>query len=239
MGRVALLVGSWNLPSSRSKEGEDSPRSDALYGVYVYLCSNSLRRASCILDPIIERSHEAIRQWVQRLAPVCDKLVIDRRRVRRIFVDETMIRIRGRQAWIWVAYEPRLRMFLSFRISYNQSVLDAYLFLRELRGRYGLKPIWTDEATFYPDACRWARLEHHVYPVEWKNQIERMNQALKDRLECFDDLFPCLKEGCDREHANNWIRVFRFYHNNRITIQDDDTTPEHQRFIQTLMETLT
>ncbi|MDG6948188.1 MAG: hypothetical protein JRN40_02615, partial [Nitrososphaerota archaeon] len=86
-----------------------------LYGVYVYLCSNSLRRASRILEPLVERSHEAIRSWVQRLAPVCDRFDIDRRRVKTIFVDETMVKIRGRQAWIWVAYEPALTALPVFR----------------------------------------------------------------------------------------------------------------------------
>ena len=105
-----------------------------------------------------------------------------------IFVDETMIKIQGKRAWVWVAFEPGLRVFLAFRVSYNQSILDAYLFLKELRSRYGLKPIWTDDAAWYPEACRWARLEHHVYGQDWKNLIERMNQSLKDRLECFDDL---------------------------------------------------
>jgi transposase-like protein len=115
-----------------------------LYGVYVYFCSNSLRRASRILEPIVERSYESIRQWVQRLAPICDRFDVDKKLVRIIFVDETMIKIRKRQAWVWVAYEPTLRVFLSFRVSYNQSILDAYLFLREVRKTYGLKPIWTD-----------------------------------------------------------------------------------------------
>jgi putative transposase len=108
-----------------------------LYGVYVYLCSNSLRRASRILEPVVERSHEAIRQWVQRLAPICDRFDVDRRLVTAIFVDETMIKIRGKQAWVWVAFEPGLRCFLAFRISYSQSIPDAYLFLKELRTRYG------------------------------------------------------------------------------------------------------
>ena len=209
-----------------------------LYGVYVYLCSNSLRRASKILEPLVVRSHEAIRQWVERLAPICDRFEFDRTLVRSIFVDETMIRIRGRRAWVWVAFEPGLRVFLAFRITYNQSVPDAYLFLKELRSRYGRKPIWTDEGVWYPDACRWARLEHRVYGTELKNQIERMNQALKDRLECFDDLFPCVKEECDREHVRNWISVFRFFHNHvRVngTIgrppMEWDEKPEYQRFI--------
>jgi len=109
------------------------------YGVYVYLCSNSLRRASRILEPLVERSHEAIRQWVQRLAPICDRFDVDRSLIRIIFVDETMIRIRGREAWVWVAFEPGLRCFLAFHISYNRSILDAHTFLKGLRSRYGLK----------------------------------------------------------------------------------------------------
>ena len=31
-----------------------------------------------ILEPLVERSHEAIRQRVQRLAPVCDRFDVDR-----------------------------------------------------------------------------------------------------------------------------------------------------------------
>jgi putative transposase len=189
---------------------ERTPLHLMLYGVYVYLCSDSLRRASRILEPVVRRSHEAIRSWVQRLAPVCDRFDVERGLVSVIFVDETMIRI-----------------------------LDAHTFLKELRSRYGRKPIWTDEGTFYPEACRWLRLEHHVYPTEWKNLIERMNQALKDRLENFDDLFPCLKEDCDREHVRRWISVFRFYHNHvrvngeigRPPMEYDDS-PEYQRFIE-------
>jgi putative transposase len=214
-----------------------------LYGAYVYLCSNSLRRASRILEPFVERSHEAIRQWVQRLAPICDRFSIERRDVRSIFVDETMVKVKGRQRWLWVACEPHRRIFLGFRVSYNQSILDAALFLRELRTRYGRKPIWTDDAHWYPDACLYLRLEHHVYTDEWKNLIERMNQALKDRLECFDDLFPCFREECDEEHIRNWVIVFRFFHNHvrenegtgRAPLQEDHL-PEHQRFIRLIME---
>jgi len=227
------------MDSSQFMIRRRTPLALMLYGVYVYLCSNSLRRASKILEPLMERSHEAIRQWVQRLAPVCDRFDVDRKLVRIIFVDETMIRIRGREAWVWVAFEPGLRVFLAFHVSYNRSILDAHTFLKRLRSRYGRKPIWTDEGTFYPEACRWLRLEHRVYPTEWKNLIERTNQSLKDRLENFDDTFPCLKEGCDRGHVRNWISVFRFFHNHvRVNGEigrppmEYDYIPEYRRFIQ-------
>jgi len=75
----------------------------------------------------MQRSYEAIRQWVQRFAPLCDRFGVDRKLVSSIFVDETMIKVKGKQAWLWVAFEPGLGAFLAFRISYHpQSILDAY-----------------------------------------------------------------------------------------------------------------
>jgi transposase-like protein len=106
-------------------------------------------------------------------------------------------------------------------VSYNQSGLDAYLFLKEVRRRYGRKPVWKDEGVWYPEACSLHRLEHHIYPVEWKNLIERMNQMLKVRLETFDDLFPYLKEECDHDHVRNWISVFRFFHKSSGRVTTD------------------
>jgi hypothetical protein len=63
------------MDSSQFMVRERTPLALMLYGVYVYLSANSLRRASSILEPLIGRSHEAIRQWVQRPAPVCDRFL--------------------------------------------------------------------------------------------------------------------------------------------------------------------
>jgi putative transposase len=114
-----------------------------------------------------------------------------------------------------------------------------------LRDRYGRKPIWTDEGAWYPYTCRYLKLEHHVYAVEWKNLIERMNQAPKGRLECFDDLFPCFREDCDCQYVSTWVSVFRFFCNHvrenedtaRAPVQQDEL-PEYQRFIRLIMEIL-
>jgi putative transposase len=73
-----------------------------------------------------------------------------------------------------------------------------------------------------------------------------MNQSLKDRLENFDDMFPCLKEGCDREHVRNWISVFRFFHSHvrvngeigRAPMEYDDG-PEYLRLIRLITDALT
>jgi transposase-like protein len=73
--------------------------------------------------------------------------------VRTIFVDGTMIKIRGRRTWVWVAFEPGLRVFLAFHVSYNQSIFDAHAF-KALRQRYGREEADMDgRGVWYPEAC--------------------------------------------------------------------------------------
>ncbi len=53
----------------------------------------------------------------------------------------------------------------------------------------------------------------YVYGIELKNLMERFIQHIKDRTECFDDHFPCVKrkESCDRQHVWNWLKLFVLY----------------------------
>ena len=71
------------------------------------------------------------------MAPICDRFDVDRVLVRVIFVDETMTRIRGREARVWITFEPGLGCFLAFHVSYSRSILDAHTFLKRLRHAYG------------------------------------------------------------------------------------------------------
>jgi hypothetical protein len=44
-------------------------------------------------------------------------------------------------------------VYASFRVCFNQSILDANPLLKELRGRSRRKPVWTEESPWYPDVC--------------------------------------------------------------------------------------
>jgi len=72
-----------------------------------------LRRASHVLEPIIKRSHVAIWKWIQKYSFVLDSFDVDKHDVNSIFIDETEINVGGKKAWLWVAYEPQLKAFLS------------------------------------------------------------------------------------------------------------------------------
>ena len=184
------------------------------YGLYLYFSSRSFRLAAkCLSSYILKRSHVAIWKWVQKYSDCADRFLrTDKRLVRVIFVDETLLQIDGKDHWLWVAYEPYLSSCLMMHLSKERTIFVCYQFFKQLRYRYGRRPIFTDGAQWYNDACRWLRLEHHVYGTELKNLIERFIQHIKDRTECFDDHFPCRKkENCDRQHVWNWLKLFVLY----------------------------
>ena len=42
-------------------------------------------------------------------------------------------------------------------------------------------------------------------------------QYFKDRIESFDDYYPCnTKQNCDLEHVYNWIKLFVYLYNTTI-----------------------
>ncbi len=116
------------------------------YALYLYFSSLSLRKASHVLEPIIKRSHVAIWKWIQKYSFVLNSFDVSRKDVKVVFIDETEINVGGKKAWLWVAFEPNVKAFLSFQISWHQNSLDAYYFIIRLIKKYGKKPIYTDGA---------------------------------------------------------------------------------------------
>jgi putative transposase len=57
--------------------------------------------------------------------------------------------------------------------------------------------------TWYPQACKFLKLEHHIHSSFEKSIIERTMQYVKDRTECFDDYFPCKRKNCKLKNVKN------------------------------------
>ncbi len=89
--------------------------------------------------------------------------------------------------------------------------MTAEAFLRQLIKRYGRHPVYTDGATWYPEACRSLGLEHRLLNDEYKSLIERAIQAVKDRTEAFNDNYSCRRSGCNLNHVKNWLRLFNLH----------------------------
>jgi putative transposase len=94
-------------------------------------------------------------------------------------------------------------------------------FIRSLVRKYGKHLVSTDGGgTWYPQACKFLKLKHHIHlPCEKSIIIERTIQYVKDRTESFDDYFPCRSERrrCKLEHILNWFKMlFVDMHNRGI-----------------------
>jgi putative transposase len=89
----------------------------------------------------------------------------------------------------------------------------AERFLSHIVKEYGQHSISTDGGTWYPQACKFLKVEHHIHSPFEKSIIERTMQYIKDRTESFDDYFPCKKDKCKLKHVKNWLNLFVDYHN--------------------------
>ena len=89
-------------------------------------------------------------------------------------------------------------------------MLVAEHFLSSLIDKYGKHYISTDGGTWYPQACKFLKLKHHIHSSFEKSIIERTIQYVKDRTESFDDYFPCKrkKNKCKLKHVKQWLYLF-------------------------------
>jgi len=51
-------------------------------------------------------------------------------------------------------------------LSKERTIFICYQFFKQIRSKYEKKPIYTDGAQWYIDACKWLRLKHIVYGTE-------------------------------------------------------------------------
>lgn len=122
------------------------------YALYLYFSSRSFRLAAKCISTVMERSHVSIWKWVQKYSDLADRFHINKRSVQEIFVDETLLQIDGQDYWLWVAYEPSLNVCLMMHLSRERTIFVCYHFFKQLRCRYGRRPIFTDGAQWYNSA---------------------------------------------------------------------------------------
>ena len=167
----------------------------------------------------VKRSHVAIWNWIQKYQPQRQK---SRRKnkITEFIVDETLVKVGSKHTWLWwVAIEPEDGQILAQNITQERNMLIAERFLSDVIRNYGRHPVSTDGRTWYPQACNYLKMDHHIHSFFAKREkslIERTMQYIKDRTECFDDYFPCRLENCKLKHVKNWLNLFINYHNKEM-----------------------
>ena len=187
---------------------------DIVYAIHLYFLGLSLRNTSIALSRFVKRSHTAIRDWIQRYQP--EELLSKRKKIDEYIVDETLIKVGSELVWLWVAIESENRQILALSISKERNMLIAERFLSGVVKIHGKHPVSTDGGTWYPQACEFLKIDHHIHSSREKSLIERRMQYIKDRTESFDDYFPCRKENCNLAHVKQWFNLFAYHYNRSI-----------------------
>ena len=96
-------------------------------------------------------------------------------------------------------------------------------FIRSLVEKYGKHTVYTDGGTWYPQACTFLHLKHRLHSHLEKSLIERVVQYFKDRIESFDDYYPCnsKRRDCVNGHVYNLIELFVSMYNNTIVAKNN------------------
>ena len=167
-----------------------------------------------MLSCFFRRNHVTIWNWIQKYKP--QKISSKIKKVSEYIVDETMLKVGSEYIWLWIAIEPENKQILALYVSKERNMFVAEHFLSYVVHNYGIHPVSTDGGTWYPMACRFLKLRHHIHSSLEKSLIERTMQYIKDRTENFDDYFPCRLKKCKLKHLQNWLNLFVDYHNNEL-----------------------
>ena len=193
-----------------------------MYSLYLYFLGLSLRNTSkaLVIFRDEKRSHVSVWNWIQRFGSC--QIYNKRKRVTAFIIDETVIQIGSQHFWLWLCIEPIHSSVLGIYISEERNMIVAEKFIRSLVENYGKHTVYTDGGTWYDEACNVLRLKHYLHSSVEKSLMERVNQYFKDRIESFDDYYPCMqKDGCNLFHVHNWIQFFVTMYND-TTINNND-----------------
>jgi putative transposase len=148
-----------------------TPSEYVRYGLYLYFSGLSLRRSSERLSCFVKRNHVSIWNWIQKYRP--QKIKSRKRRLSEYIVDETMLKVNSEYIWLWVAIEPENKQILALNITKERNMFVAERFLDDLVKIHRIHCISTDGGAWYPQACRFLNLKHHLHFTLEKSLIER------------------------------------------------------------------
>jgi len=74
-----------------------------------------------------------------------------------------LFKVGSEYVWLWVAIEPKNKQILALSISKERNMFVAERFISKLVMIYGSHPVSTDGGIWYPQACKFLKLQHHIH----------------------------------------------------------------------------
>ena len=161
-----------------------TPSEYVYYGLHLYFSGLSLRKVSERLSIVVKRNHVTIPSGIGFKSFNQKKIISKSKSISEFIVDETLFKVGSDYVWLWVAIEPTNRQILSLSISKERNMFVAERFIADLVKDHGKHSVSTDGGgTWYPQACMFLKLKHHIHSTLEESLIERTMQYIKDRTD--------------------------------------------------------
>ncbi len=125
---------------------------DIIYSLHLYFLGFSLRNTSKAISKFVQRSHSAIRDWIQKYKP--ERLFHSKTKISEflyILKDETQLKAGSEIIWLWIVIESETNNILAISISKERNMFVAIeIFLSDIINEFGQHPVSTDGGTWYP-----------------------------------------------------------------------------------------
>ena len=188
--------------------------------------------AELLLQRGFEVSHETVRVWELRFAPLVSERLRSKRSGaagRSWYLDETYIKVSGRWCYLYRAID-RDGNLLDSMLSEHRDRAAARRFLRRLIDGQGRKPlrVTTDKHPAYAKAVRWivGRKALHRTNRYLNNRMEQHHRPIKQRYHPMLGFgsFESASRFCTAfDELRNYLRYKDHGHHNRITAAERRT----------------
>jgi len=162
----------------------------------------------------INLTKQAVSKWMIKWQEVLDWINTTPKKSRSIIaIDETKIKINGKQAFLWAAIDVENRELLGIEVSWLRNGAHAKWFIEDVLKKCKNKKkvkIITDGAGWYPWACKLIHVKHEEVHGGLRNYIERFYKTFKAWARVFNKNFICKKDELDtvKRKAGLWIGLW-------------------------------
>ena len=157
---------------------------------------------------MIDASHVSVFRWVHAVRRIMPR--VPRKERKLVAMDETKLKINGRQVFVWAAIDVDTRELLAVYASYYRSHISTIAFVRRVMETCGGRPV------VLVDGGPWYRWPLERIGVRWlhiifgeRNAIERFFRTLKERTRRFYNNLP----SDSLENLESFLSLFMLWYN--------------------------
>ena len=177
-------------------------------GILLYHFGLSLRKTRTVISSFERVSHEAVRKWYLKAK---DIFSLQKKQRQALAIDETKVKIQGKQHILWAAIDIHSWEVLGVWVSQGRSSIEAYSFIKSVLNKCKNKPkIYVDGGPWYKPALNRLGIEWEHVTFGNRNPIEQWFGILKQRIKLFYKRWP---HNASVETAQHWLESFvNMYH---------------------------